>query len=171
MINILLALNLMFCDIKGEVENPGVYEIKNNNIQDVINLAGGLTSNANVSNINLSKNVYDEMVIYIPSKKDKITQCPKCICPITTCENVIPKPEIIITTTIPPIITSPKKEIININKDTLEDLISLDGIGEIIAQKVIEYRILTPFIYKEDIMNIQGIGPSLFAKVKDFITV
>lgn len=175
MISMLFTLNIMFCDIKGAVKNPGVYEIKNHNIMDVINLAGGLTKEANINNINLSKIISDEMVIYIPSKNDKVKKACKCICPEIKCLNTIPKPEIIITTNIPPltskIITTTNKNLININIDTYDDLMSLDGIGEIIASRIIEYRKETPFIKLEDILNITGIGQVLFAKIKDFITV
>lgn len=175
MISVLLTLNIMFCDIKGEVKNPGVYEIKNNNIMDVITLAGGLTKDANINNINLSKKVYDEMVIYIPSKKDKIKECFKCVCPVNKCSNIILKPNIKITTSIPhltsKIITTTKKTLININIDSFDGLISIDGIGEVIANRIIEYRNETLFITIEDILNIKGIGQTLFAKIKDFITV
>lgn len=175
MISVLLTLNIMFCDIKGEVKNPGVYEIKNNNIMDVITLAGGLTKDANINNINLSKKVYDEMVIYIPSKKDKIKKCFKCVCPVNKCSNIILKPNIKITTSIPhltsKIITTTKKTLININIDSFDGLISIDGIGEVIANRIIEYRNETLFITIEDILNIKGIGQTLFAKIKDFITV
>ena len=54
-------------DIKGEVKLPGVYELDENaRIIDVIKLSGGLNEFADTSNINLSKRVFDEMVIIIP---------------------------------------------------------------------------------------------------------
>ncbi|MBU0997195.1 MAG: SLBB domain-containing protein [Firmicutes bacterium] len=60
--------SVFYVDVKGEVEYPGVYSAgAQMRIADVINLAGGLTQNADVSEINLSKNIYDQMVIYIPS--------------------------------------------------------------------------------------------------------
>ncbi len=176
MIGLILYVNTIMCDIKGEVKNPGVYISDNNNINDIINKAGGLTKEANVQKINLSKKVYDEMVIYIPSKKEKKKECEVCICPEIKC---IPKTEIIpsttkyitekITTTRE--ITTTKKTIININIDPLEDLLLINGIGEVIANRIIEYRKENPFIYTSDILNIKGVGEALFAKIKDFITV
>ena len=60
-----------YVDIKGEVKNPGIYEVNSGTrINDVIKLSGGLTKNADVSIINLSKKVTDEMVIKIYSKKE-----------------------------------------------------------------------------------------------------
>lgn len=178
MIGMLLSFNMMFCDIKGEVNNPGVYQINNNNIMDIIILAGGLTKDANVKNINLSKIVHDEMVIYIPSKKEVKLTCPICKCPEIKC----PEPKVEISTTIPKIkttefitttkyITTTKNELININTANIEELTTLNGIGEIVANRIIAYRFNTPFTFIEDIMNVQGIGPSIFAKIKDFIIV
>lgn len=64
-----------FVDIKGEVLYPGVYAVGNQmRIADVINMAGGLTIDADVSKINLSKNVYDQMVINIPSSVEEIDE-------------------------------------------------------------------------------------------------
>ena len=58
-------------DIKGEVKKPGVYEIEENKrINDVIKMAGGLTSNASTLVNNLSRKVKDEMVIIIYSKSE-----------------------------------------------------------------------------------------------------
>ncbi len=83
--------NKQYCDIKGNVKNPGVYEIKENyTIQNVINDAGGLKDNSYTNNINLSKKVTDEMVIYIHSKTEinKIKELQNCICEpkITECK-------------------------------------------------------------------------------------
>ena len=64
----------IYVDIKGEVNNPNVYKVNNNlRVIDIINLAGGLTENADTSNINLSKIVTDEMVIVIKNKEDNVS--------------------------------------------------------------------------------------------------
>ena len=55
-------------DIKGEVNVPGIYTVKENSrVIDVIRLAGDLTENADTSVLNLSKKVVDEMVIIVYS--------------------------------------------------------------------------------------------------------
>lgn len=54
--------------IAGEVGNPGVYELnENSRIEDVISLAGGLTQEANIKNINLAFILEDGQKIYIPN--------------------------------------------------------------------------------------------------------
>lgn len=60
---------------------------------------------------------------------------------------------------------------ININKASCEELMTLTGIGEVIANKIIEYRSHTPFKKLEDIKNVSGIGDAIYEKIKDFITI
>jgi len=69
--------------------------------------------------------------------------------------------------------TKPIEEtLININTATLEELTTLNGLGEKKANAVIEYRITNgPFKSIEDIINVSGIGKSTYEKIKDFIKV
>ena len=61
---------------------------------------------------------------------------------------------------------------ININKADITQLTTLTGIGESKAQSIIEYRNNNgSFKTIEDILNVSGIGDTLFAKIKDNITV
>ena len=64
-----------------------------------------------------------------------------------------------------------KNEKININKASCKELMTLTGIGEAIANKIIEYRLHTPFKKLEDIKNVSGIGDAIYEKIKDFITI
>lgn len=177
MINLFLNLSIMFCDIKGAVKNPGVYTINNNNIYEVINMAGGLKKDANVSYLNLSKKVNDEMVIYIPSVNDKPKKC-TCDCPKVKCANEA-TPTTVTTTTMMPTTknittTIPHTtiiKIVNINNASKDELMTLNGIGETTADKIIDYRLINPFQSIYDLLNIEGIGEKTFAKIKDFIKV
>ena len=65
-----------------------------------------------------------------------------------------------------------KDEKININTASLEDLLKISGIGESKAKNIIEYRETNgQFKNIEEIKNINGIGDSLFNKIKDNITI
>lgn len=147
-------------DIKGAVKKPGVYELNiNNRVIDVIKKAGGLKSNASTDNINLSKKIYDEMVIIVNSNKKQNYEIENDAdinntknSPISTNKNTV----------------STK---ININTAELNQLITLTGIGEAKAKAIIEYRKSKKFNSIDDIKNVTGIGDALFEKIKNNITV
>ncbi|MDR0904134.1 MAG: helix-hairpin-helix domain-containing protein [Ruminococcus sp.] len=61
--------------------------------------------------------------------------------------------------------------LINLNTATAEELITLDGIGEIIAERIIEYRETYGFRSVEELMNIKGIGDAKYAKIVSQVTV
>ena len=158
-----------FIDIKGSVANPGVYEFKENDrVIDAIELAGGLTKDANTSNINLSQKLKSEMVIYVYNNKE-IKENTISL----SCDNIC-KPEIIEVNNCIEVTTTKNSSsgLININKASLDDLMTISGIGESKAKSIIEYRNnVGKFNSIEDIKNISGIGESLFDKIKDKITV
>jgi len=65
--------NKIVIHIAGEVVNDGVFELnEGSRVVDAVNIAGGLTENADVSKINLAYILSDEMKIYIPNKKEEI---------------------------------------------------------------------------------------------------
>ncbi|MGE4379164.1 MAG: SLBB domain-containing protein, partial [Candidatus Izemoplasmatales bacterium] len=64
------TFNYIYVDIKGEVSSPGVYKIKEGTrVFEAIDLAGGLTQNADVTNLNTSLELYDGIMINIPAKE------------------------------------------------------------------------------------------------------
>jgi len=169
-------------DIKGEVQKPGVYQLKEGDrVSDAIKSSGGLTENADTSLINLSKNLKDEMVIIIYNKneieslrqelKEKQTVIQyiekDCLCPDTINDACIKE-----QTTKENKIEETKYKKISLNKATLEELKTLPGIGESKALAIIKYREENNgFKEIEEIKNISGIGESTFEKFKDFITI
>lgn len=74
---------------------------------------------------------------------------------------------------IPEKISNPSSEssLININTASKEELMKLNGIGEVIADRIIEYRNKNKFEKIEDIKNVSGIGDGMYEKIKDYITV
>jgi competence protein ComEA len=64
-----------------------------------------------------------------------------------------------------------ESEKININSATLDQLVSLPGIGKVYANRIIDYRNKHPFSKKEEIVKIKGIGDKTYQKIKDLITV
>lgn len=164
----------IYVDIKGAINNPGVYEMDyDSRIIDVIKEAGDLTEEADTSILNLSKRVEDEMYIIIYTK-DEMKEYKEKYIPSKTIVKEIEKrilcPDDDNDACINPN-TSGITGKININTATKEELESLPSIGSSKADKIIEYRNSKNFESIEDIKNVPGIGDSLFEKIKDNIEV
>ena len=166
--------DLVYVDIKGAVKKPGVYKINSDKkIIDVITMAGGLMENANTDNINLSKKVTDEMVIIIYTNEEvknsnivdtviKVID-KECVCPNIQNDGCI-------NTEINDSITNVNKTI-NINTATLDELMSINGLGEAKAKAIIKYREENGYFkIIDDLLNVSGIGEALFEKIKEYIT-
>ena len=152
---------------KGEVKNPGIVKIKEGaRIADVIEMAGGLTDKANITNINLAYVIEDGQKITIPSKES-----------IEEKENQneyisSESGQGVIEETPKTNLESNENTIVNINKASKEELQTLQGIGESTAQKIIDYREQNGnFKQIEDIKNVPGIGDSKFEAIKESIKV
>lgn len=194
-----------YVEVKGAVNSPGVFKVNSDNIiNDVITMAGNFKSNAYTNNINLSKKVSKEMVIYVYTNyeynailnekkentkdvidtKDTVFSCPdvdisSCIDKgasiITSDENNSPsdnneeeKPNEEVKSNE----TDNSKSKLNINTASKENLMSLSGIGEAKAQKIIDYRNENGlFTSIEQIKNVNGISEKLFEQIKEFITI
>ena len=62
-------------------------------------------------------------------------------------------------------------DLVNLNTATVEELISLLGIGPATAAKIVEYREAKPFATVEEVMEVKGIGPAKYQTIKDKVTV
>ncbi len=139
--------------IKGEVNNPGYYEIQDGtHLKQAIECAGGETENADLLSVNLAELLEDGEEVYIPSKNGENT--------------VYENKEKSYT----------KKEVftgkVNINTAGKSELKKLSGIGDAIAQRIIDYRTKNgAFKTIEEIKNVNGIGDAKFNAVKDNIEI
>jgi len=60
---------------------------------------------------------------------------------------------------------------VNINTGDKEQLMTLKGVGEALAERIIAYRQDHPFQTSEEIMNVKGIGEKIYQTNKDRIVV
>jgi competence protein ComEA len=65
----------------------------------------------------------------------------------------------------------PKEGSININTASREELVKLPGVGESIADKIIQYRDKRAFKRPEDLIKVPGIGRKKFEELKVYIFV
>jgi len=141
----------MVVHITGAVPRPGVYALPQGaRIQDGISAAGGFLAEADKTNINLAQLLEDGEKLDVPYV-----------------EGGSP----VITTPVPEVVTS-TTELVNINTASSAELDTLPGIGPTTAQKIIDYRTQNgPFVNTEDIINVSGIGPGTYERIKTLITV
>lgn len=172
------TIEWLYVDIKGYVQNPGVYQLeKGKRVVDAIEISGGITEQADTSNINLGKKLQDEMVIVVSSKEDikkqqenqnKNVQLPNDS--VITNDQPVEGNVIITDDTVvgdEPILA--KK--LSLNNATMLQLQNLPGVGEAKALNIVEYRKQKPFEKIEDLLNVKGIGETLFEQIKDLITI
>lgn len=158
---------MMAIHVTGEVKNPGVVKVKQGSrIEDIIEVAGGLTENADITNVNLAFEVEDGMKIRIPSNDEYNENEGNIIEHYITQDSG------------KGVIVSEDKSsenlslVININTANETELEQLPGIGASIAGRIIDYRNKNgKFKAIEDIKNVTGIGETKFEKIKDLIKV
>lgn len=146
---------IIIVDIDGAVKNPGVYELVEGDRLDVaIKKAGGLSDTAYTKNINKARLLVDGEKIYIQEESEINSDVVITDYSIYNIEGVCAL-----------------NNKININTASKELLMSLDGIGDVYSQRIIEYRDKIKFSTIEDVKKIKGIGEKTFEKIKDKITV
>jgi competence protein ComEA len=142
--------------VSGAVPRPGVYALaQGSRVQDAISAAGGFLAEADKTGINLARALADGEQLDIPYLSGN-------------------SPVILdATTTVTSVATAlSSTELININTASVSELDSLPGIGPTTAQKIIDYRQQNgPFVSTADIINVSGVGPGTYEKIKNLITV
>ena len=158
----------IFVHIDGYINNPGVYEIKENDrTKTLIDKAGGFKEGYSIKNINLAAKLSDGDKIYIPSVSEEknsennnninINSSGKGQNVKTDRNNVS-------------IMKNNSK--ININTANISELKQITGIGESTANKIIDYREnVGKFKKIEDIKEVKGIGDAKYESLKNKITI
>ena len=134
----------------GCVNNPGVYELHENmRVYQAIEMAGGMTENANKNYLNMADYLIDGQKIYVPDMNENLS-------------NQVSSQTL----------GSSSGTLVNINSATKDQLMTLPGIGEAKANDIIAYRTANnKFETIEDIKKISGIKDAAFSKLKDLIVV
>ena len=129
-------------DVTGAVNNPGVYTLTGKSrVIDAIKAAGDSAPGADLSTINLARVLNDGEQIYVDS-------------------TVIHAFGARVSKKLP---SGP----ININRATARQLDALDGIGPVIAARIVEYRKVNgSFLSVDDLQKVSGIGAAKFAQIK-----
>ena len=159
----------IFVHIDGYINNPGVYEIKENDrIKTLIDKAGGFKEGYSIKNINLAAKLSDGDKIYIPSvSEEKVSENNNNNININSSgkgQNVKNDRNNV------SIMKNNSK--ININTANISELKQITGIGESTANKIIDYREnVGKFKKIEDIKEVKGIGDAKYESLKNKITI
>ena len=137
----------LMVDVAGAVNHPGVHSLPlNARVFEAIKAAGGLKKGADASDVNQARILKDGEQIYIyPSSTSSAPAAKK---------------------------TVRKNGPVMINRATVKEFESLDGIGPVLAGRIVAFRKENgPFLAIEDLLKVPGIGSSTFAKFKEKLRV
>lgn len=137
--------DIVYVDVKGEVHKPGIYEMSpTSRVNDVIEVSGGFTDQAEQTAVNLAQKVVDEMVIIVPTKDGENLNTP----------------------------AAAQNDKVRINDVDQAEIETLTGIGPSKAQAIIQYREEHgQFQQVEDLLNVSGIGEKTLENIEDDIQV
>lgn len=137
----------------GAVVNPGVFRLKEGDrVFDAISSSGGANGEANLDSLNLAAKLTDGQKVYVPKKGEQVSASLSGS-PSGSSQQAESAP-------------------INLNTATAEELDSLPGVGEVLAQRIIEYRESKGnFSAIEDLRNVEGIGPKKFENIKNKVVL
>jgi competence protein ComEA len=138
---------VILVDVAGWVRHPGVYEfVEGARVIDAIDAAGGARPGALLQSLNLAAPLADGTQVLVPKEGQP---------PPATSGGVG-------TGTV----------LINVNTATNAELETLPGIGEVIAQAIVDHRTENgPFTSVEQLLDVTGIGDATLENIRDLVTV
>ena len=139
----------------GAVNSEGVYELpERSRVIDAVEAAGGYSDDADTAYVNQAEYVYDTQRVEIPTKEEAEM--------LREYDSSGPGAEE----------SSQSDGRIDLNTADKQALMTLPGIGESKADRILEYRqIHGRFSSTEELMNVSGIGSGVYEKLKDYVTI
>jgi competence protein ComEA len=140
---------VILVDIAGWVRRPGVYEFAEGaRVIDAIDAAGGARPGAVLSSLNLAAPLVDGTQVLVPKESQSA--------PTTETGTG----------------TSGATGLVNVNSATNAELETLPGIGEVIAQAIVDHRTENgPFTSVEQLVDVSGIGDATLENIRELVTV
>ena len=140
---------VILVDVAGWVRRPGVYEFAEGaRVIDAIDAAGGARPGAVLSSLNLAAPLVDGTQVLVPKESQSA--------PTTETGTG----------------TSDTTGLVNVNSATNAELETLPGIGEVIAQAIVDHRTENgPFTSVEQLVDVSGIGDATLEDIRELVTV
>jgi competence protein ComEA len=139
-------------DVAGWVRRPGVYEFAAGaRVIDAIEAAGGARAGAELRALNLAAPLVDGTQILVPREGEAP---PAGAAPVAGPGGTAPG------------------GLVNVNTATAAELEALPGVGEVIAQAIVDYRTENgPFTSIDQLLDVSGIGDATLENIRDLVTV
>jgi len=139
--------------VAGAVAKPGVYNLPEGaRVVDALRAAGGAAAGADLSLINLARPLTDGERVYFPRKGETVPG------------------EAGVAGGVGGGGSSDGR--VNLNTASLQELEGLPGIGEVLAQRILDYRTQHgPYRDVRDLLKVEGIGEKKFESIRDHVTV
>jgi competence protein ComEA len=140
---------VLLVDVAGWVRRPGVYEFhEGDRVIDAIEAAGGARAGAALDSLNLAAPLSDGTQVLVPRSAP-------------SGPGAAPAPATGVT--------SGK---VNINTASATELEALPGIGEVLAQRIVDYRTQNgPFTSVDQLLDVSGIGDAILAEIRDLVSL
>lgn len=143
--------------VSGAVAKPGLYEIPTGSrATAAIAAAGGMTLEANPDKVNLAKLLKDGMQVNVPRLSAR--QLREQTAPVNAGAAAESGRG-----------TAKAGGKVHLNTATAAELTALPGVGDITAQRILEYRAAHGFASIEDVMKVKGIGKAKFSKMQPYL--
>ncbi|MFM8329431.1 MAG: helix-hairpin-helix domain-containing protein [Actinomycetales bacterium] len=142
------AKKTLFVHVAGEVKRPGVYPVvQGSRVVDAIKAAGGAKVGIDLSQVNLARVLVDGEQIYLSKESPVKVRTGKA------------KPKVF-------------SGVVHVNRASVAEFDSLDGIGPVIAKRIVKYRESNgPFVDIADLQKVDGIGAKTFEKIKERLSL
>jgi competence protein ComEA len=139
---------VLLVDVAGWVRDPGVYEFAQGaRVIDAIDAAGGARPGALLQALNLAAPLVDGTQVLVPRKGE---------------QGVAP----------PAAGGAPASGLVNVNTATATELEELPGIGEVLAQRILDHRTANgPFTSVDQLVDVSGIGDAILESIRELVTV
>ena len=154
-----------YVDIKGAIKVPQIVPVTPGmRVHDVVEMAGGVTGEADQSQVNLAQLVTDQMVIYVPKVGEEVSPSTETlVADSQVTESAVSESSGDGTS---------DGDLVNINTADTTMLQTLSGIGEKRAADIINYRETNGlFETVDDLDQVSGIGEKTMEKLRPLITV
>ncbi len=131
--------------VSGEVVSPGLVSVHaGDRIAHAIAVAGGVLPSADLSGLNLARELLDGDRVVVPDRRDATSPAP----------------------------ASSDSGLIDINRATVAELESLPGVGPVLASRIYDFRNeYGPFDAFEDLLDVPGIGEGKLAALRDAVSL